>query len=152
MLANCKICGKLINMNTSKGLMCSDCRKAEDIAYHKVKDYLIDNPNAHADELVVATGVHYDKVRKFWDGGRLKAEAASDHLAGQKLCRGCGTPISIGELCSKCFVARQQSAENNSIVPGQGINQPTSEKRDLSFKKIEKKELKGRMHTRKFGR
>lgn len=148
MLANCMDCGKLIDARGLK-IFCTECTQKREKNYQAVKDYLIQKPNAQIDEVVEKTGVDFWSVREFLDDGRLKGEF-SNEFAGQKICEGCGTPVSVGAYCSKCHVALSASADNK------GVDTKTSAKQNqqsdfVGFKKIEKKE-KGRMHTRRFGR
>lgn len=149
MLANCMDCGKLISAKGSVAI-CTECAQDRERNYQAVKDYLIKRPNARIDEVVEKTGIGFQSVREFWEDGRLKGEARGE-VAGQKICKTCGTPISMGAYCSQCYVAQGPSDSDKTSGVDTETTAQQQKREALGFKKIESKE-KSRMHTKGFGR
>lgn len=146
MLANCSNCGKLIN-SAAPNALCSECAAEREQEYQAIKDYLFLRPNARADEVVRETGISFQLVREFWEGGRLKGEARTA-AGSQRTCQGCGAPISAGSHCSRC---RATISRTSSDAPSRNDwgNQRLTDETEKGFKRIENQEFKGRMHTKK---
>lgn len=97
-LANCKECGKLFNLTTSK--VCPDCRKSEEEKFELVKEFLYENPKSTIDAVVEGTGVERELIIKFMRDQRL--EETGLELNHSLNCKRCGAQISSGKFCSSC--------------------------------------------------
>ncbi|UOF91419.1 hypothetical protein LSG31_03965 [Fodinisporobacter ferrooxydans] len=97
-LANCPLCGKLFNKALRD--VCPDCIRAEDEAFHTVRDYLREHKNAKPYEVSEATEVPLGTIYKFVREGRLIAY----HYPGLHYeCERCGAPITKGKICDDCM-------------------------------------------------
>ena len=97
-LANCSLCNRLFNRSVHE--VCPDCREAEEIAYAQLCDYLGRHSEATLVEVVEATGVEPEQIRRMVRSGRL---AGFDALAMSVLsCQRCGMPVSVGRFCAPC--------------------------------------------------
>ncbi|MNK51083.1 hypothetical protein D3C87_699760 [compost metagenome] len=97
-LANCSLCNRLFNRSVHEA--CPDCREAEEIAYAQLCEYLGRHPEATLDEVVQATGVEPEQIRRMVRTGRL---AGFDALAMSVLsCQRCGVPVPLGRFCAPC--------------------------------------------------
>ena len=114
MLANCKECGTLYNRISSD--FCNKCQDAEEEAYQVVRKYIEENPDALIDEIVDATDVSVEKIRKFLEEGRLTETKII--IESDINCQVCGRAISAGNLCKFCAkkVAQGLSGEKETMV------------------------------------
>ncbi|HHX01617.1 MAG TPA: MerR family transcriptional regulator [Firmicutes bacterium] len=96
MLRNCADCNQIFAHPVNK--LCPSCTKKQNEMFDKVKEYIRTNPKAKIHEVVVQTGVDFDKVREFIDEGRLKIVPADVEFR----CRICGTKLTSGRICSQC--------------------------------------------------
>lgn len=97
-LANCTLCNRLFNRTVHE--TCTDCREEEEIAFAQICDYLGRHPEAILTEVVGATGVDADLVRRMVRSGRF---SGFDALTMSVLaCQRCGVPVSLGRFCSPC--------------------------------------------------
>jgi len=97
-LANCTLCNRLYNRTVHE--ICPDCREAEETVYAQLAEHLGRHPEATLTEVVDATGVDAEQVRRLVRLGRL---TGFDALAMSVLsCQRCGVPVPLGRFCSPC--------------------------------------------------
>lgn len=97
-LINCKRCGKLIP-KVGIGL-CTDCVRAEQDEYRKVRDYVHKHPEATVMEVSRETGVSVARIYELVRQGKLVAHSPESDLAVE--CVLCGRRIVTGQVCETC--------------------------------------------------
>lgn len=137
MLANCKECGTLFNKISTE--ICNKCLDIEEEEYQGVRKYLEENPDALIDDVVEATGISVEKIRKFLEEGRLTETKFV--IESDIVCQVCGRAISTGNLCKFCAkkVAQGLSGEKETMVD-----------EDVKKEIIKSKEKDGGMYTKPY--
>lgn len=96
-MKNCSSCGKVfISINNSR--ICADCREKEEKWEKEIIEYVRDHPKCPIPEIVEATGVQEQVVRRMIREGRFIAS----HVDIFFPCEKCGAPIQKGQYCDKC--------------------------------------------------
>jgi hypothetical protein len=98
-LKNCPECGKMY-MENAFG-MCENCKTKEEEGFIAIKDYIYENPTCALRDLSDATGVAIKRILTYIREGRL---VATEGMAADVTCRGCGAPIRQGVYCETCSV------------------------------------------------
>lgn len=102
-IRNCSNCGKIYaydGFNT-----CTQCRKDEEKAFKRVKDYLYKNPGAAISEVSEETDVESKKIIEFLRQGRLEIKDENNIILG---CERCEAPIRTGRFCERCMIEMQK--------------------------------------------
>jgi len=92
----CKRCGKVFNYKVSP--YCPACIIKNDEDFLKCREYIEKNKYVTIKELAENTGVDEKIILNFLKEGRLSLEKGAGLV-----CENCGTPISQGRYCEKCF-------------------------------------------------
>lgn len=95
-LKNCSECGKLY-MEIGNGL-CPDCLRKEQDMEQVVYSYVRDHNKCGIRQIVEETGVKERVVLRMLKAGRF----ISSGIEITYPCKGCGAPITTGQLCEKC--------------------------------------------------
>lgn len=96
MFRSCPTCGKMFSHPVNK--LCATCNREDQELFELVRDYLRENPNATAVEVVDATEVPLKKVEEFIKSGRLTVVPGGLTL----YCQICEAKIKRGRLCEAC--------------------------------------------------
>ena len=103
---NIKNCARCKNIYQYDGFkLCHNCRKADELDFQKVKEYLEEFPGANISNVVEVTGVDTKKVIEFLREGRLEIEGGGDIILE---CETCGVGITTGRFCNKCVGGLQK--------------------------------------------
>lgn len=94
---NCKRCGRVFQYKGNP--VCNHCLMQEEEDFHKVRDYIADNPNSSSVDISMATGVELKTIIRFLREGRLEFEKIVD---SGLTCERCGIEISSGRYCKAC--------------------------------------------------
>mgnify|MGYP000971625540 CR=1 FL=1 len=96
-MKNCSSCGKVfVSINNSR--ICVDCREKEEQWEKQIVEYVRDHPKSQIPEIVEATGVQEQVIRRMIREGRFLAS----HVDIFFPCEKCGAPIQKGQYCDKC--------------------------------------------------
>ena len=96
-MKNCSSCGKVfVSINNSR--ICADCREKEEKWEKEIIEYVRDHPKCPIPEIVEATGVQEQVIRRMIREGRFLAS----HVDIFFPCEKCGAPIRKGQYCDKC--------------------------------------------------
>ena len=96
--ANCKKCGKVFQPAFGNTI-CEACKKKLEDDFHKVKDYLNDNPRATIKQISRDCEVSALQIEKWINEERL---VFSEDSPINITCDNCGTKIFTGKYCAKC--------------------------------------------------
>lgn len=97
-LRNCPRCGKVFRYD-GLHLYCRECLEADEAAFRRVRECLVNDPGLTLGRLAEKAGVEESLILRFVREGRILA----DHIEGVTLrCDSCGKPISEGRFCSTC--------------------------------------------------
>lgn len=102
-LRNCPSCGKLFVYTTRN--LCPDCKEKDEVNFHKVKDYLYENPGATIEEVSEETKVDTKKILEYLKEGRLMLKHSNTNILS---CESCGKPILTGRFCDECISDMRQ--------------------------------------------
>lgn len=110
----CRSCRKMFQYLAGPEI-CPRCKQIEEEWFHKVRDYLRENPGAHLHELNNAIGVSASLVEKFLREGRLQVSSESPISLS---CERCGKRISTGRQCLECKkeVANELNEMKQSLI------------------------------------
>lgn len=99
-LAKCKRCETLFDKHEDP--ICADCEPLERADHEIVREYLIENPNATAEQISGNTDVGLKSVLRLIDSGAIASVNLSNARAQ---CGQCGAPaISLSKrLCTACL-------------------------------------------------
>ncbi|SKB85814.1 hypothetical protein SAMN06296386_1077 [Lachnospiraceae bacterium] len=96
---NCKECGHLFQYPGFGDRICPDCKKIEDRAFQRVKDFLYDYPGATLYITAETCEVAPERIRKWLREERLQfVEITGTGLS----CDHCGKPLTSGRFCADC--------------------------------------------------
>ncbi len=95
-IVKCKLCGNLYNETGT--IFCYSCSKKSEEYFREVREYLYENPDASAAEIVEATEIPEKLLVYFLREGRLEMR----HADGSLRCEQCGAGIATGKLCGTC--------------------------------------------------
>jgi hypothetical protein len=104
--------------------------------FEKVKEFIRMHPNATIQEVVVETGVEFDKVREFIDEGRLKIVPIDVVFR----CQICGAKLSSGRICSQC--------QADLLLKGERLEEPAEDNNSKRGKvhSLERRSRESRRH------
>lgn len=103
---SCQRCGRIFNYSGFGHLYCPACKKIDDDAFQKVKDYIFENGVATALEVSEATDISMRHIERYLREGRLEIPEGSPIYIK---CEKCGADIRSGRFCQEC--ATRMSAE-----------------------------------------
>ncbi len=95
---NCKGCGRLFNYMQGPPL-CPACISDLEDKFHKVKEYLRDNPKAPISVVAEENEVSIKQIRQWVREERLSFTEESQITME---CENCGAKILTGRFCDKC--------------------------------------------------
>jgi len=95
---NCERCKRLFNY-ISGHQICPVCKELLDKKLKKAKTYLLINPNATIDNVVINCDVEKDQVHQWIRDKKLNF---SSKVNTGLTCKKCGTEIVSGRYCDKC--------------------------------------------------
>lgn len=95
---NCKSCGRLFNVISSKRI-CPDCQRKLEDKFQEVKSFLNQNPYANIEILSKECDVSIKQLKEWVKDERLVfAEGSMDGVQ----CEQCGALIRTGRFCDEC--------------------------------------------------
>ncbi|MDR3238906.1 MAG: hypothetical protein LBT44_02310 [Clostridiales bacterium] len=103
---NCPQCGKVFTK--IKNPLCPACEKKEEAMFHRLKDFIDENPSCHLKELAETTQVSPKLILRFIREGRLEI---SRGMQGEIRCERCNKPITRGRYCDKCRLDIKQCVD-----------------------------------------
>lgn len=124
-IKNCTSCGKIYNYDGFK--TCINCRKADEVDFVKVREYLHESPGANISEVSEATEVDSGKIISFLREGRLEIEAGGNLILE---CEKCGISITTGRFCNKCTSELQR--ELGQVVDSAKTNKKSTDQIEKS--------------------
>lgn len=95
---NCRKCGKIYNYVTGPNL-CPACRAALEEDFHRVKEYIRENPGATVNQVAEECDVEVGQIQQWLREERLEIAEGSPLMLQ---CESCGAPIRSGRYCDKC--------------------------------------------------
>lgn len=101
-LKNCIQCGKIFYPTRGEKL-CRDCLQKEQDLEIQVMQYIRDNPNISAKEVMEATGASDKLIQKMAREGMFVNTASGNSIDFFYPCVGCGRPIRTGTYCTDCL-------------------------------------------------
>lgn len=96
-IRNCSRCKSIYQYDGFN--LCYNCRKADELDFQKVKEYLEENPGANISNVVENTHIDTKKVIEFLRAGRLEIKGGGDIGLD---CETCGVGITTGRFCERC--------------------------------------------------
>ncbi|EOC99397.1 TIGR03826 family flagellar region protein [Caldisalinibacter kiritimatiensis] len=125
---NCRRCGR-IYVYDGINKLCPQCRKQDEEEFHRVKEYIYDNPGANVQMVSDATGVSTEKILKFLREGRLELKGDEENLFLD--CERCGRPIRTGRFCEKC--KQEMEREFKQAIASDKSNSRIQKERDKMY-------------------
>ena len=104
---NCPRCKRVFNY--IRNPVCPACEKEEEETFHRIKQFLDDNPMCNMKELAEGTDVSVKRLTQYIRDGRLEI---SKGMVGEIRCDQCGAPISRGRYCETCALTIQNNVKN----------------------------------------
>ncbi len=132
-IRNCKKCGKIYTYDGFP--TCQACRKEQEAAFQKVKEYLHEFPGASVAEVESSTGVETKDIMEFLRQGRLEMDPSSSIALS---CERCGAKILTGRFCERCSqemksgfqgAYQQRKTESKSVKNNKDIGLSVIERR-----------------------
>lgn len=108
-IKNCSNCGKIYSYDGFN--TCKQCRKDQEEAFQRVKDYIYKHPGADISEVSEATEVESKEIIEFLKQGRLEIKDENNMILD---CERCGIGIRTGRFCNKC-IAEMENEFKDSI-------------------------------------
>lgn len=99
-LRNCVRCGKFYEYFFGENI-CPACKKIEDDAFSRVRDYLREHNGATIDDVVDNCEVTMKTVTRWIREERLELTGGINYAI---CCEACGQPITKGKFCDKCLM------------------------------------------------
>jgi flagellar operon protein (TIGR03826 family) len=97
-LRNCPECGKIFTF--IKTNLCPECKQIQEDQFETVKQYLLEHPKAHIQQISEDTGVSEKTISGYLRDGRIIASSENKNLG--LTCELCGEPITGGRFCFAC--------------------------------------------------
>lgn len=109
----CSKCGKVFRTTWNYDL-CGTCRAQASDKEQLVRDFVMHNRNATILDIAEQLKVSGTFIRRMINEGKLDQQESEPALK----CRGCGTPISVGNYCQKCLSKMKQQIDfaKNRII------------------------------------
>lgn len=112
-LRACRRCRRLFEyMNIGYGL-CPGCAKIDNEAFRKVKDYLMENQTATAQQISAAVGVSVGAIYQYLRDGRIEIPENSPIYIKCEMCHG---DIRYGRFCPECAVKAQKELNKGTAI------------------------------------
>ena len=110
----CMSCRKLYHYRGS--VFCTECTRAQDKLFDKVRNYIYDNPRSSIDDICENTGVEYRLIVGWIKENRL---IRSSDAPSSVRCENCQRPISSGRFCEDCSNSMRSRLEGaaRSMAP-----------------------------------
>ena len=96
---NCKRCGKLYNYIGGIPI-CLDCKKADEVDFKRVKEYLYDHPGASMIDVSNILEISMQRIKAYLKEGRLEIVGDDGNMILE--CESCGRSIRTGRFCEDC--------------------------------------------------
>lgn len=95
----CENCNMIFQYKGQGDILCPACVQKDDDDCDKIKDYLIEHPNAKEAEISKATGVSLKSIDKLLKCNRIMIKGVNADLL---TCKMCGLQIRSGKYCADC--------------------------------------------------
>ena len=128
-LSRCEFCGNAFNSFGSR--MCSDCTKALDETYLKVRKFIYQNPDkANFAMIVENTEVSEKALTYLIKQGKINIDSK---MGIGNRCRACGAETTAGPLCEQCRI--KILAESLKVKKDSEIDKKKPEVLPINFNK-----------------
>ncbi len=114
----CENCNMIFQYKGQGDILCPACIQKDDEDCEKIKNFLIENPNAKQSEISKATGVSLKSIDKLLKSNRIMIKGVNADIL---TCKMCGLQITSGKYCADCkrrFAVGPGSSQKNSSSTG----------------------------------
>ena len=108
----CEFCKKPLPLDHEASL-CPACQETQ--FFREVKEYIRSN-NVTEHDVAVHFHLPLHQVKQWIREGRIEYSDSQLNTASAMRCANCGTPISFGQLCSKCLKQQHMSGHSAQLT------------------------------------